>query len=102
MKPTAHMRWIETLVDEKVGAHGLLLRTKANVLQQFWEIAATESDITLPREIGPDGVEGRWRDVGVHRMTEQGRIEDRFTAPMTDAMAKWTNPPHSTYSPEKP
>lgn len=60
MKPTMHLRWDE----RNVYAGDIAIARLERVLQQFWEIADNESDITLPKEIGPDGVKGRWRDIG--------------------------------------
>jgi hypothetical protein len=62
MKPTMHLRWLSY---ESYVVNGEAFATPATirVLQQFWEIAADESDITLPRALGPTGTEGRWMDV---------------------------------------
>lgn len=64
MKPTMHLRFRVEMGFENGGdVFALVIPTERRILQQFWEVAANESDITLPRQIGPDGVEGRWRDV---------------------------------------
>lgn len=67
MKPTLHFRWASYTIDIPVGAHGLCIRKDRRELQQFIEIGDDESDITLPKEIGPDGTKGRWMDIPYHQ-----------------------------------
>ena len=63
-QPTPHLRWAETWAEKPSGANGLMLRERVKVLQQFWERTGPNvSDITMVPDIGPDGREGRWRDV---------------------------------------
>lgn len=57
-----HLRWQETFIEEPWG-RGFIKRNATKVLQQFWIISDAESDLTLPKERGPDGEIGRWRDV---------------------------------------
>lgn len=64
MKPTMHLRW-DMRYDYKMG--DVLIPAEVPTLQQFVEIAEDESDITLPREVGPDGVKGRWMDVATRQ-----------------------------------
>lgn len=63
MKPTAHLRWAWREADAPLVFGGGLVvgRQLKCVLEQFWEIAPEEADITIAREAGPDGVEGRWK-----------------------------------------
>lgn len=63
MEPTMHLRWDERSTYATDEERPIALMKHRRVLQQFWIIAAEESDITLQRERGPDGHVGRWRDV---------------------------------------
>ena len=60
MKPTKHVRWD---VRHEYSGATVALPTDRYVLQQFFEIAPEDADILIPKDIGPDGKKGRWRDV---------------------------------------
>lgn len=72
MTPTAYLRW-RTWVDFKPHGEGNIAQpSPQRALEQFWVIRADESDITLPREMGPGGEMGRWREVeGVELFTKR-------------------------------
>lgn len=67
MTPTMYLRFNTRVEEIPAGESGMLLRATVERLQQFWHIAMNESDLTLPKEVGPDGILGRWIDVRSER-----------------------------------
>lgn len=61
MKPTAYLRWDKREIWRD-GDMMIYTPIIERVLQQWWEIAGSEADITIAKEDGPTG-KGRWRDV---------------------------------------
>ena len=64
--PTSFLRWADDSlwVFDEGSFNGVGVKVAGRKLQQFWVVGDDESDITIAKDVSPDGLlRGRWRDV---------------------------------------